>query len=120
MAALDLQGLGVAAVVAKEEAERGARFDPGGDAVLRGVTQKLEALLLRSTDAKHADHHAEKAREAGYGKLLDADGHVGIRVLWIDFEDGLAVVAGLEALTCRSGKGEWSASVMNAACMPFA
>src|SRR6185437_8113023 len=73
-AALDLQGFGVVAVVAQEEAERGAGFDGGDDAVLGGVAQKIEAFLLGPADAEHTDHEAKEAWEAGDGELLDSDG----------------------------------------------
>src|SRR6185437_5822343 len=97
-AALDLQGFGVVTVVAQEKAERGAGFDGGDDAVLGGVAQKIEAFLLGPADAEHTDHEAKEAWEAGDGELLDSDGHVGVGVLGIDLEHGLAVTARLQSL----------------------
>src|SRR6185312_11470574 len=48
---------------------------------------------------------AEKTREAGDGKLLDADGHVGVGVLRVDLENGLAIVTGLQALVRGGAEG---------------
>ena len=70
----------------------------GDDAVGGGFAEEVEAFFLVAADAGDADHHAEEAREAGDGELLDADGHLGVGVVGIDLEGLLAVVAGGEAL----------------------
>jgi hypothetical protein len=93
-ALLDDDGLGVAGVVAQEEREGGAGFDGGDDAVGGGFAEEVEALFLVAADAGDADHHADKAREAGDGKLLNADGHLGVGVAGVDLEGLLAVAAG--------------------------
>ena len=95
---LDDEGFGVAGVVAEEEREGCAGFDWGDDAVGGGFTEEFEAFLLVAVDAGDADHHADEAREAGDGELLDADGHLGVGVVGIDLEGGFAVVAGGVAL----------------------
>ncbi len=84
----------VAGVVAQEEGEDGAGFDGGDGAVGGALAQEFEAGLAVAAYSGDADDHADEAREAGYGELLDADGHLGVGVVGIDFEDLFAVVAG--------------------------
>ena len=102
---LDFEGLVVTAVVTEEEAEGGAGFDAGDDAVGGGFAKEGDAVLFVAADADDADHHADEAREAGDGELLDADGHFRVGVLGVDFEDGFAVVAGGVALAGGGGVG---------------
>jgi hypothetical protein len=104
-AALDFEGGGILAVVAEEEGEDGAGFDRGDDALGGGLAEVGEALLLIAAGAHEADDEAKPAGKAGDGEALDADGHPGISVLGIDFEDGFGVVAGGEALAGGGGIG---------------
>ena len=100
-----VEGGGVLAVVAEEEGEDGAGFDGGDGAVLGGLAEVGEALLLVAADAHEADHEAEPAGKTGDGEALDADGHPGVGVLGIDFEGGFGVVACGEALAGGGGEG---------------
>jgi hypothetical protein len=95
---LNDDGLEVAGVVAQEERERGAGFDRSDDAVCGGFAEEVETLLLVAADAGDADHHADEAREAGNGELLDADGHLGVGVAGVDLEGLLTVATGSETL----------------------
>ena len=95
---LDDDGLGIAGVVAEEEGERGAGLDACDDAVGGGLAEEIETFLLVAGDAGDADHDAEDAGETGDGELLDADGHLGVGVVGVDFEGLLAVAAGGVAL----------------------
>ena len=104
-AALDDEGFGVAGLVAEEDGEDGAGFDGCDDAVIDGLTELIETLLLVSADAHEADDEPDPAREAGDGELLDADGHAGVGVLRIDLEGGFGVVAGGVALMGGGGEG---------------
>jgi hypothetical protein len=95
---LDGDGFGVAAVVAQEEGEGGAGLDGSDDAVGGGFAKEVEAFFFVATYAGDADHHANEARKAGNGELLDANGHFGVGVVGVDADGLFAVVAGGEAL----------------------
>ena len=95
---LDDDGLGIAAVVAEKERERGAGFDGSDDAVGSGFAEEVEAFFFVAADSGDADHDANEPRKTGDGELLDADGHLGVVVVGVDAEGLLAVVAGAEAL----------------------
>jgi hypothetical protein len=84
-AVLNGQGLRIAGVVTEEERESGAGFDGGDDAVGSGFVEELDALFLVAANSGDADHDAKEAREAGDGELLNADGHLGVGVVGIDF-----------------------------------
>jgi hypothetical protein len=90
-AAFDGEGLGIAGVVAEEEREGSTGFDGGDDAVGCGFAEEVEAFLLVAGDAGDANHDAKKARQAGDGELLDADGHLGVGVAGVDSKGLLAV-----------------------------
>lgn len=62
------------------------------------LAQQIEAFFAVAGNAGDANHHAQDTRQTGDGKLLDADGHLGIGVVGIDLEGLLAIVAGGEAL----------------------
>ena len=95
---LNDDGLGIAAVVAQEERERGAGLDWRDDAVGGGFAEEIEAFLLVAGDAGDADHDAEDEGKAGDGELLEADGHFCVGVTGVDLEGLFAVAAGGEAL----------------------
>ncbi len=95
---LDDDGFGVAGVVAQEEGERGAGLDWRDDAVGSAVAEEVEAFLFVASYASDADEDADDARQAGYGELLDADGHLGVDVVGIELEGLLTVAAGGVAL----------------------
>ncbi len=101
-AVLDGEGFGIAGVVAQEEGEGGAALYAVDDALGGALAEEVEAFLLVAGDAGDSDHDAEDAGKGGDGKLLDADGHLGVGVAGIDAEGLFAVVAGGKALTCRA------------------
>ena len=101
---LDDEGLLVAGVVAEEEGEDGAGFDRGNGAVSSGFAEERQSSFAVAIDTGDANQDAKPAREAGNGKLLDADGHLGVGVVGVDLEDLFAVATRGITLTCGSYK----------------
>jgi hypothetical protein len=100
-ALLNDESFGVTGVVAEEEGEGRAGLDGCDDAVGCGFAEEFKTFFFVAVDAGHTDHHADKARKAGNGELLDAEGHLGVGVVGIDLEGGFAVVSG--RVTLASG-----------------
>ena len=103
-ATLNGEGFWIAGIVAQEERERSSRLNVGDDSMGGGFAEEVEPLLLVAGDAGDADHDAEDAGQAGDSELLNADGHLGVGIVRIDFEDLLTVAARGVALFGRGDK----------------
>ena len=67
-----------------------------------GVAQQGEPLFLVTANTRDAHQHAHETRQAGDGKLLDANRHFRIGLVGVELEYLLAIITRGQTLPRRA------------------